>query len=87
MGGNEYRLNIIRYAFNIVEMSAVSQLLHQLFGVKSFLPGDFLKIRVDLNQLGPVQDILGVAQGKEGLDAAGAAGDHAQGAGGGDGGA
>ena len=82
VGGNKRPLDFVRHAINITEVSTISQLLHELVGVEASIPGGFLKIGIYLHQTGTVQDIFGITEGKKGLNATGAAGNHTQGAGG-----
>ena len=87
MGGDEDLFNFLGYSFDIAQVGAVRQFLHQLLGIEAALFGCLFEKRIDLDQMGAVQDILGKTEGEKGLDAARTAGDNAQRAGGSDGGA
>jgi len=77
MGGDEDLLYFFRDALDFIQVSALRQLFHQLFRVKAALFRRFFKIRVHLDELGAVEDGLGIAQGEERFDAAGTTGNHA----------
>src|SRR3989339_1491808 len=61
-------------------------IFYKFFGIPAITFGDFLKYRMDLNQFSAIHDIAGVTDRKKWFDAAGSAGNDADGAGWGNGG-
>ena len=85
MGGNEYAADVFGYLLHFLDAALFGDLVHQFFAVKTAFAGRFLKIRIDLHQLVVVHDVAHETQCKQRFDAAGASGDNAQCAGGGNG--
>ncbi|MBT9162880.1 MAG: hypothetical protein DDT27_01445 [Dehalococcoidia bacterium] len=86
VSGDENLLHPFRYSLYSPHLALLSQGFHQLIAENPLLFGDLLKEGIYFHQFVSVQYVAEVAQREKGLDAAGAAGDDAERAGGGNGG-
>ena len=86
MSGDKYVAYSFGYLFDFFDADAFGNFIHQFTAVKALVIGDLFKMRIDFQQFVVVHYIAHKAQCKQGLDAAGAAGNNAQRTGGGDGG-
>ena len=87
MGGDKYFTHIFGYLFHFFDAASFGNFIHQFTAVKALVIGHLFKIGIDFEQFVVVHHIAHKAKCKQGLDAAGAAGDNAQCTGRGDGGA